>query len=244
MTLPLVVFDLETTDRDPHEARIVQAYLGLLDASGALVKEQEWIVNPGVTLSDEVVEIHGITNERVQAEGHHPAEVLEQIIAIIRAEVYENHLPLAGQNLAYDLTVLSAEVQRHCPRPEPLRFDSIPILDSLVIDRAIDKYRKGSRKLIDMARHYGVPITEDEAHSASFDAVAAGRIIQRQLADRQRLARQGVYNLEALDMRMPLWAQEQADSYAEWRRSPKAGDQQDPTFRAERGWPVRERTAA
>ena len=37
------------------------------------------------------------------------------------------------------------------------------VVDTFVLDKAVDTYRKGSRKLIDVARHYGVELTEAEA---------------------------------------------------------------------------------
>lgn len=235
MTIPLVVFDLETTAKDPREARIVTAFLGLLDAAGEVLAERYWLVDPGIEIPAETTAIHGVTTERARAEGVKPITAIREILEIINLECRTNGRPLGGQNIVYDLTVLDSELLRH--GGVTLNVGGIDILDSYVIDKQIDKYRKGSRKLIDMARHYGVPISEDEAHNASFDAVASGRIIQRQLASPKM--RPHAFDLATLVARMPRWATEQAESYAEWRRSPKAGDQQDPNFRAEQGWPIR-----
>ncbi len=45
------------------------------------------------------------------------------------------------------------------------------VIDPLVLDKALDRYRRGSRKLADVCAHYG--ITLDNAHDASADTLAA-----------------------------------------------------------------------
>src|SRR5690606_26374276 len=57
----LVVFDLETTGVDPTEARIVTAYVGVLDATGTVVEERSWIVDPGVEIPEGSIAVHGVT---------------------------------------------------------------------------------------------------------------------------------------------------------------------------------------
>lgn len=183
----MLTFDLETTGVNVYEDRIVTAYLGVLDSDGSIMHEQNWLVDPGVEIPEGAAAVHGITTEQARAEGNPDiGGVVDQLHRIIVAEcsLYgdPNPLPLAGYNLSYDLTLLESERKRHTPKTPALNFDHITVLDGLVLDKATDKYRKGSRKLIDAARHYGIPITEEEAHAASFDAIASGRIIQAILA--------------------------------------------------------------
>jgi DNA polymerase-3 subunit epsilon len=47
----------------------------------------------------------------------------------------------------------------------------------MVLDKAVDKWRKGKRTLTATCEHYGVRL--DGAHDASFDAVASARIAWR-----------------------------------------------------------------
>lgn len=53
-----------------------------------------------------------------------------------------------------------------------------PVVDPMVIDRALDKFRRGKRTLTHLAEHYGVPLGDD-AHGAAADALAALRIAWR-----------------------------------------------------------------
>ena len=46
----VAVFDLETTGVDPREARIVTAFIGLIDADGELERGTDWLADPGVEI--------------------------------------------------------------------------------------------------------------------------------------------------------------------------------------------------
>ena len=44
------VFDLETTGVDVTADRIVTAHVGLLDASGRVIRARDWLADPGVEI--------------------------------------------------------------------------------------------------------------------------------------------------------------------------------------------------
>ena len=83
-------------------------------------------------------------------------------------------MPVVAYNASFDLTVLDCELRRH-------EFGGIgeigPVIDPLVLDRYVDRYRRGSRKLVDACRFYGVRI--DAAHDSTEDALAAARVAWR-----------------------------------------------------------------
>lgn len=173
----IVAFDTETTGVDPTEARIVTATLVTIDPP-ARITEKQWLLDPGVDIPDEATAIHGVTTETARAEGVPAAagvkEIAQTVSLIVRAGV-----PLIGFNVCYDLTVLDHELARHglpsleefCGRPVA------PVIDPLVIDRAVDRYRRGKRTLPAACEHYRVKL--DGAHDASFDAIAAARLAWR-----------------------------------------------------------------
>jgi DNA polymerase-3 subunit epsilon len=93
-------------------------------------------------------------------------------------------VPVVAFNAAYDLTVLDRELRRggHGGLSEGVGYRGLagnvgPVIDPYVIDREIDKYRKGKRTLTAMAEHYRVAL--DGAHDATADAVAAARVAWR-----------------------------------------------------------------
>ena len=117
--------------------------------------------------------VHGFTTERIRAEGRKDArEAIFQISQ--KLDAYDRQgIPIAIQNAPFDLTLMDREMRRH-GFGDLFRAPRF-VIDGLVIDKSVDKYRKGSRKLVDMAAHYGVPVSEN-AHDAREDCLMAGRL--------------------------------------------------------------------
>lgn len=65
LTRPLVVFDIEATGLELATDRIVTLYALKLMPDGS-TQELDVKCNPGFQMSDEVIEVHGITNEMVK----------------------------------------------------------------------------------------------------------------------------------------------------------------------------------
>lgn len=221
----LGVFDLETTGVDTDIARIVTAHVGVIDERGAVVERKDWIVDPGVDIPPGASAVHGITTERVRRFGRSPLEVVPEILSAIRS-VFERGFPLVIYNAPYDLTLLAREAARI--GVEPLELPT-PIVDPLVLDRALDRYRKGKRTLEIAALEYGVRLTD--AHDAGADAIAAGRLAQ---AIAQRFGTDLDIVAADLHARQQIWCREQAASFEEYMRRVK-----DPEFAADGSWPVR-----
>lgn len=160
----LVAFDLETTGIDPFTA---------LPVSYAIVCEGlDWVelVKPGIPIPPEATAIHGITDEMAS----HGNDLLgaTQLMAATLMGLWKMDYVLVGMNISYDLTILSCLCERF---KEP--FSVGPVLDVLVLDRHYDKWRKGSRTLSALCKHYGVELLD--AHSAKADAQACLDILKQ-----------------------------------------------------------------
>ncbi len=221
----LAVFDLETTGVDVSTARIVTAHVGVIDASGAPLESWSWLADPGVEIPAGATAVHGITTERARAEGRPAAEVVAELVDALRT-LLARPLPLVVYNAPYDLSLLRHEARRH--GVEPLA-DPAPVVDPLVIDKAVDRYRKGKRTLEAAAAHYGVVLTG--AHDAAADAIAAGRVAQA-LARKHEAALPD--DLAALHGAQMSWHDQQCDSFEDYMRR-----ERDHRFTADRGWPTR-----
>jgi DNA polymerase-3 subunit epsilon len=216
----LTAFDLETTATDPEEARIVSFAISIV--GGGLHSEHlSAIVDPGVEIPEEAAAIHGITTERARVEGHPPKTALHAIRGALRATVVDASNPLVIFNARYDLTVLDREFRRH--DVEPLDTDRIRVVDPFVIDKWLDRFRRGSRRLSDMAAHYGVELSAEDAHGAEADALAAARLAYRmirrsdsvqgrmpELVARRALWKDARDDLDRLHALQESWAREQA----------------------------------
>ncbi|UQN13721.1 3'-5' exonuclease [Gulosibacter sp. ACHW.36C] len=221
----VAVFDTETTGTNPLEARIVTAFVGMLDAEGELERGTDWLANPGVEIPEPAVAVHGITTEMAQAEGEPAPEVLQKIIASLEW-IVRNNIPLVVYNAPYDLSLLAAECARHqLAMPDLGKV----VVDPLIIDKQVDRYRKGGRKLGTTAEAYGVELFD--AHDASADAVAAGRVA---IAIARKFPQEVDVPLAELFDAQVRWHDEQAADFESYMRR-----QRDPNFTADRGWPVR-----
>lgn len=227
MSGEMLIFDVESTGIDVFNDRIVQLFIGIADENGDLIEKHEWIINPGVPVPEEAANVHGFTTEYLQEYGMDPRRALWEADLVFKKAVREG-IPVVAFNANYDLSILTAEMARYSlgSRYGNWIADNVLVLDGLVIDRAKDKYRKGKRKLVNMAAHYGIPFDESAAHKADYDVEVTAKVT------RAILDKFGV----------PTTA-EQAQWYEEWRSHLEEYLRRtDPNASVGRGWPVREET--
>ncbi|WP_168915802.1 exonuclease domain-containing protein [Microcella flavibacter] len=221
----LAVFDLETTGVDVATARIVTAHVGVIGPDGEPLESRAWLADPGVEIPAGAQAVHGISTEHAREHGAPAAQVVAEILDALRA-LLARPLPLVIYNAPYDLSLLRHEALRHGlpPLEQPT-----PVVDPLVIDKAVDRYRRGKRTLEAAAAEYGVALSG--AHDAGVDAIAAGRVAQAVAA---RHAAALPTTLEALHAAQVAWHDAQCDSFEDYMRR-----ERDHRFTADRGWPVR-----
>jgi DNA polymerase-3 subunit epsilon len=176
----LCVFDLETTGVNTDEDRIVTCFIGRVMRDGQVNGSYSWLVNPGIPIPDGASAIHGVTDEVAQRDGADPATAIAEMLTVLRRSIAGGR-PIVAYNASFDLSMLNAEARRY--GLEPIE-DFGPVLDPYVIDKAIDRYRKGKRTLVVTAEYYGVPL--EDAHDAQADAVATGRVAWALLAGPRR----------------------------------------------------------
>lgn len=172
---PLAAYDCETTGTDVESTRIVTAAV-IVRGGGREPETLSWLVNPGMEIPAEAVAVHGITTERARAHGMDPAKAAEEISRKL-ASLMPDGLPLVIFNAPFDLTVLDRETRRYQLAPFGGALEGAAVIDPFVLDKHLDPYRKGSRKLKAVCAHYGVKL--DGAHDASADAIAAARVAWR-----------------------------------------------------------------
>ena len=221
----LAVFDLETTWIDIDTCRIVTAHVGVIGPAGEVLEQRQWLVDPGVEIPTAATLIHGVTTERARLEGLAAVQGVAEIIDALR-DVAGRGLPIVAYNAAYDLSVLHREAERY--GHEAFRGPGY-VVDPLVIDKAVDRFRRGKRTLTAACEHYGVELLA--AHDAGADAIAAGRVAQAIARAFPELAACAVAELHT---RQVGWCREQAESYQDWRR--RNGE---PEFTTSGAWPIR-----
>lgn len=227
---PLAAFDTETTGVDVERDRIVSAALVVQSQAGASPVATRWLVNPGVPVPEGATAIHGLTDVHLQRYGRWPAPVMEEVGRAL-AEQSAAGVPLVVMNAPFDLTLLDRELRRHRASPLSAYLGTSPlcVLDPWVLDKHLDRYRKGRRTLTDLCAHYGVELTG--AHDATADATAAMAVV-RAIGQRfaVRLERLSAAELHA---RQAVWHAAQARGLQAWFARNGSEEVCDPA------WPVR-----
>ncbi|MGW0704717.1 exonuclease domain-containing protein [Streptomyces sp. NPDC002643] len=227
---PLAAFDTETTGVDVESDRIVSAAVVVQDAPGTRPRVTRWLVNPGVPVPEAATAVHGLTDDHLQREGRWPAPVMEEIARAL-SEQAARARPLVVMNAPFDLTMLDRELRRHRASSLDRWFEATPlqVLDPRVLDKHLDRYRKGRRTLTDLCAHYEV--TLDGAHDAAADAQAAldvVRAVGRRFST--RLARLSPAELHTLQA---VWHAAQARGLQAWFARSGSDESVDPA------WPLR-----
>lgn len=185
----MLAADTETTGVNPVTDRLVTACAAYVDGSGKQPPQvRNWLAWPEVEIPESAAKIHGITTEHARENGFPAVQVIGEAAEMIISAAGSG-IPLVLYNAAYDLTLLDRETRRYGFDPFGDELDAAHalVVDPLVLDKALDKYRKGSRKLVDVAAHYGVRL--DGAHSADGDALAAARVAWKIAARHPQVAR-------------------------------------------------------
>lgn len=205
---PFAGFDLETTGVNTRTDRIVTANTTILTPGSPWTLEHTNLMfDPGIEIPPGATKVHGITTERVRAEGVPTPAILPVVVGTL-ADLFIAQTPVVVMNGSYDFTLLYHECRRWGVEPldEQVGPSLVgPVIDVYVIDQQFDRYRKGPRKLADLCSHYGVK--HDGAHDAQHDVVAAARVAYQQLRRYPQLRQMSAMQLHHAQVQ---WRAEQA----------------------------------
>lgn len=236
---PVLGFDTETTGIDPLNDRLVTASVIVVDTEG--VHKHYWLADPGVEIPQKAMQVHGISTEKARSEGRPINEVLEEVAALLATHLRENH-PIVAFNSGYDITLLETELTRHGLDSLQTRIGHsiAPVLDPFLLDKYVDKWRKGKRKLENVAMHYGV-WADDDFHNAEADVLATLRVLGA-IAERYAGNTEGkdIASMSLTElMHVQLAVHEESEAYFK-NLAIKNGRKPSPVF----GWPVAHKECA
>jgi DNA polymerase-3 subunit epsilon len=220
----LLGFDLETTGIDTSRDFPVQVALVWAEADGTNWTDT-WLVDPGCVIPDEAIAIHGITTERARSDGCSLGEAAERIHSAFRRAARAG-VPVVAMNASFDVTI--AECLFATFRLPALAWHTL--LDPLVMDRHVDRYREGKRRLDALCQHYRIPL--ERPHDAECDAGAAVALARR---IGSRYPECGELSPEELTILQATWHEEWATEHDLWCRGQGLPGLADPEF----SWPCR-----
>ncbi len=179
--LPVIVVDTETTGLEARTDRVVS--IGAVCAHGARLFRSRLLddlVDPGVPIPPASTAVHGITDEMVRDARAFP-EVWADFQRLARGRV------VIGHNIAFDLTILRAECERH-GRP----WEDLVFIDTLRLASLLNP-TLGRPDLENLAQLYQIDLRG--RHTALGDAMVTAELYLRMLP---RLQMQGFGTLGGL----------------------------------------------
>lgn len=167
------------------------------------------MADPGVPIPPQAQAVHGISTEHARANGRPVAQVVDEVAQQIAAAALEG-VPLVIFNANYDLSLLEAEAARHGVAGVGARLGRCPlyVIDPLVLDRALDRYRRGKRTLGALCDHYRVTVQGD-LHDALTDVRSTLALLRVMLQAHPELVADGLAKLH----------QYQCDAHRQWARN-------------------------
>ena len=169
----LLAFDLETTGVD-KAVDVPVSYALVWFADRAPTRHDAGLIDPGREIPAGASAVHGISTERAREEGVELEQGVRHIVEAL-LDASRRGVPVVGFNLAYDLSMMDARLRA---------LDGVglvdvgwhgPVLDPLVMDRNLERFRKGKKTLDLVCSRYGV--VNDAAHDASGDAIASAKVL-------------------------------------------------------------------
>lgn len=206
---PMIGFDLETTGTRVRVDRIVSGCV-VRWGGGQPTVPLNWASDVGgMEIPAAATALHGITTEHARSVGRPAAAVVEEITAALAGYAAQG-FPLVAMNASYDFSVLEAECERYgipslWGRSTAWGRATPVVLDPLVLDRRVKKYRTGKRNLPALCTHYCVKVT-GRPHEAETDARAACGVVHAIGKRYPFLAREDLGELHELQA---VWARAQ-----------------------------------
>lgn len=156
-----IALDLETTGLNPKYARILE--VGAVKIKeGKVVDTYSKIVNAKTLLSDQIVNLTGIT-QRMMEQGEDIEKVIVELLDFCEDEV------LLGHNILFDFSFVKKAAVNH-----KLTFEKKAIDTLKLARRFLPQLEK--RSLEYLCEYYD--IEQEEKHRAYFDAIAASKLYQ------------------------------------------------------------------
>ena len=178
-----VVFDVETTGLSLRHSEIIQ-FFALKYSDYKVVRELEVYIRQDKPLLPKIVEITGITDQKLEQDGISPQEAWERI-----KEFCDWQTVFIGHNMfSFDWPLLQIFCERYAPQGE--KFAGVyadKLLDTMKIGKYLTPGKKSWPKLSKLCEMLDIEFNEEEAHNARYDVTKTGECVI-QLVKRRMVA--------------------------------------------------------
>jgi DNA polymerase III epsilon subunit family exonuclease len=153
--------DLETTGVNPFTGKIVEIGIARFRLD-RVIEQYESFVNPGCEIPEQVIKIHGITDEMVQ-----DAPLIEELLDDITKFIHKS--PLVIQNPRFDISFLEMAYKRAGRHvPQLIAYDTVTLARKTY--KNLENY-----KLHTLCAHLGIEI---QHHRALSDTLACMNVFR------------------------------------------------------------------
>jgi len=163
-----VVFDLETTGLDPKCGHSMTEIGAVKIKDGIIIDRFDELINPGILLDDNIVQITGITNEMLKNK-RKEEEVLKDFIKWCGDSIFVAH------NARFDMSFIDMAYVKY----NLGKFNNY-VIDTLGISRFLNPEWK-NHKLSELVIKYEIPWDEDKHHRADYDSEGTALILVKML---------------------------------------------------------------
>ncbi|NUQ98899.1 MAG: 3'-5' exonuclease [Streptomyces sp.] len=215
----LAGYDLETDSANPEDARIITATVLRVEGDRP-IENRPWLLQTERPIAEGAFKVHGISTDRANQHGAERELAIEEIATHLQT-IFITGTPVVGFNVSFDFTILDRECRRVGIPTLTDRLGRVPspVIDPHVIDKAADKFRRGSRTLGATCEFYGIEL--GNAHDATADALGAVRLAQAIAAKYPEV---GEASLESLHRWQVGWRAAQMSSLESFHKSQGKGD--------------------
>ena len=162
---PICFFDLETTGINISKDRIVEISILKVFPNGT-EESKTWLVNPEMEIPEEVIAIHGITNEKIANE-----PTFKEIAKDVHNMIKDSDLGGFNSN-RFDIPLLAEEMLR-----ADMDFD----MKSRVAVDVQTIFHKMEQRTLSAAYKFYCDESLEDAHSAEADTKATYEVLKAQL---------------------------------------------------------------
>ena len=163
-----VVFDLETTGLNAKQGDSIIEIGAVKINNGKIIDKYDELINPGVSLPDEIIKITGITDDMLKDkrnEYHGIKDFMEWV----------GELPLVAHNARFDLSFVEEAYKKY-----NLGTFNNKVIDTLGLSRYLQSEER-YHNLATLVKRYDIPWDEDKHHRADYDAEGTALIFDKML---------------------------------------------------------------
>ena len=163
-----VVFDLETTGLYADKGDSIIEIGAVKMCRGKIIDTFDYLVNPGISISDDIVSITGITNEMLEGKPNEE-DIVKKFINWV------GDLPMVAHNAKFDISFINRAYRKY----------NLGVLNNTLIDTlGLSRYLESNERYHNLATlviRYNIDWDEEKHHRANYDVEGTALIFYKML---------------------------------------------------------------